>query len=81
MSSSDAMGSRVTDEVGVSVVPAMAVEGGRADGVRLEALPTRRRTRIAYRKGAAGHPAVAAFVAAIRETCRYAPFLRSGGED
>jgi DNA-binding transcriptional LysR family regulator len=51
---------------------------GRPDGVRLDALPTRRRTRIAYRKGAAGHPAVAAFVAAIRESCRFAPSVRSG---
>ena len=51
---------------------------GVAGGVRLHALPTRRRTRIAYRKGAAEHPAVAAFVAAIRESCRFAPSVRSG---
>jgi DNA-binding transcriptional LysR family regulator len=69
--------SLVAAGIGVSVVPAMAVEHGRADGVRLEALPTRRRSRIAYRKGAAGHPAVAAFVAAIRESCGFAPFVRS----
>jgi DNA-binding transcriptional LysR family regulator len=69
--------SLVAAGLGVSVVPAMAVENGRADGVRLEALPTRRRSRIAYRKGAAGHPAVAAFVAAIRESCEFAPFVRS----
>jgi DNA-binding transcriptional LysR family regulator len=59
--------------LGASVVPAMALPDG-ADGVRLEALPTRRRSRIAYRKGAAGHPAVAAFVAAIRESGRCAAF-------
>jgi DNA-binding transcriptional LysR family regulator len=56
---------------GAAVEGAM-VGGGHATlgcgvpGVRLQALPTRRRTRIAYRKGAAGHPAVAAFVTAIR---------------
>ncbi|MEV6850845.1 LysR substrate-binding domain-containing protein [Actinoplanes sp. NPDC051411] len=70
--------SLVAAGLGVSVVPAMAVQDGRADGVRLEALPTRRRTRIAYRKGAAGHPAVAAFVAAIGESCGFAPSVRSG---
>jgi DNA-binding transcriptional LysR family regulator len=52
---------------GASIVPAMAVAEAPPDGVRLETLPTRRRTRIAYRRGAAAHPAVAAFVAAIRE--------------
>jgi hypothetical protein len=31
-------------------------------------LPTRRRTRIAYRQGAAAHPAVAAFITEIRTT-------------
>lgn len=35
-------------------------------GVRLVPLTIRRRTRISYRRGAAGHPAVAAFVAAAR---------------
>lgn len=55
-----------------------AAAGVTVDGVRLVALPTRRRTRIAYRKGAAGHPAVAAFVAAARESCRFASSARSG---
>ena len=50
---------------GVSLVPQMAVTEPPA-GVRLIPLPTRRRTRIAYRRGAGKHPAVAAFVAAIR---------------
>jgi DNA-binding transcriptional LysR family regulator len=50
---------------GVSVVPQLAAERPPA-GVRLIPLPTRRRTRIAYRHGAATHPAVSAFVAAIR---------------
>jgi DNA-binding transcriptional LysR family regulator len=50
---------------GVSLVPELAAAQPPV-GVRLIPLPTRRRNRIAYRKGAAGHPAVAAFVAAIR---------------
>jgi DNA-binding transcriptional LysR family regulator len=54
---------------GASIVPAMAVPAG-ATGVRLEALPTRRRTRIAYRRGAAGHPAVAEFVTAMRQSAQ-----------
>jgi DNA-binding transcriptional LysR family regulator len=70
--------SLVAAGLGGSVVPAMALENAPADGVRLQALPTRRRSRIAYRKGAAGHPAVAAFVTAIRESCRFAPSVRSG---
>jgi DNA-binding transcriptional LysR family regulator len=52
---------------GASIVPAMAVAQAPPDRVRLQALPTRRRTRIAYRRGAAGHPAVAAFVTAIAQ--------------
>ena len=50
---------------GVALVPRLALSGP-TPGVRLAALPTRRRTRIAYRRGAAGHPAVAAFVHALR---------------
>jgi DNA-binding transcriptional LysR family regulator len=50
---------------GVSLVPQLAAAQPPA-GVRLVPLPTRRRTRIAYRRGAAAHPAVAAFVAALR---------------
>ncbi|MEV6375629.1 LysR family transcriptional regulator [Micromonospora musae] len=50
---------------GVSLVPRLAAVQPPA-GVRLVALPTRRRTRIAFRRGAADHPAVAAFVTAIR---------------
>jgi DNA-binding transcriptional LysR family regulator len=64
-----AVGGAAVEEAAVEEA---AVGGGHATpgrgvpGVRLQALPTRRRTRIAYRKGAAGHPAVAAFVTAIR---------------
>jgi DNA-binding transcriptional LysR family regulator len=50
---------------GVSLVPQLAAAQPPA-GVRLIALPTRRRTRIAYRRGAGDHPAVAAFTAAAR---------------
>jgi DNA-binding transcriptional LysR family regulator len=54
---------------GVALVPQLAT-GGLPSGVRLLPLPTRRRTRIAFRQGAADHPAVAAFIAA---TCRSGP--------
>jgi DNA-binding transcriptional LysR family regulator len=53
-----------------------ALPGASPDGVRLHALPTRRRTRIAYRSGAAGHPAVAAFVTAIEQSCGFGPSVR-----
>jgi DNA-binding transcriptional LysR family regulator len=49
---------------GVSLVPQLAATQPPA-GVRLIPLATRRRTRIAYRRGAALHPAVAAFISAI----------------
>ncbi|WBB68736.1 LysR family transcriptional regulator [Micromonospora sp. WMMD812] len=55
----------VAADQGVSLVPQLAAADP-PDGVRLVALDSRRRTRIAYRRGAASHPAVAAFVAAIR---------------
>jgi DNA-binding transcriptional LysR family regulator len=50
---------------GVSLVPELAAARPPA-GVRLIPLATRRRTRIAYRRGAATHPGVAAFVSAVR---------------
>ncbi len=50
---------------GVSIVPQLAAADPPA-GVRLVPLAIRRRTRIAYRRGAATHPAVAAFVSAVR---------------
>ncbi|GIE33687.1 LysR family transcriptional regulator [Actinoplanes italicus] len=49
---------------GVALVPQLAADQLPA-GVRLLPLPTRRRTRVAFRQGAAAHPAVAAFVAAL----------------
>ncbi|MEO3923177.1 LysR family transcriptional regulator [Micromonosporaceae bacterium B7E4] len=51
---------------GVSVIPQLAAAQPPV-GVRLVPLDTRRRTRIAYRRGGASHPATAAFVSAIRE--------------
>ncbi|MFK3979923.1 LysR family transcriptional regulator [Micromonospora sp. NPDC050397] len=48
---------------GVSLVPQLAATRP-PDGVRLVPLPSHRRTRVAYRRGAGTHPAVAAFVAA-----------------
>lgn len=50
---------------GVALVPRLgAVQA--PPGVRLVPLTSRRRTRIAYRRGSAAHPAVAACTAAIR---------------
>ncbi|MER5420186.1 LysR family transcriptional regulator [Streptosporangium roseum] len=52
---------------GVALVP----ELGAADppgGVRLTELPMRRRTQIAFRRGASAHPAVAAFTTALRSS-------------
>jgi DNA-binding transcriptional LysR family regulator len=51
--------------LGVALVPQLATPQ-RPSGVRLIPLASRRRTRIAYRLGAAEHPAVTAFVAALR---------------
>ncbi|AEV85180.1 LysR family transcriptional regulator [Actinoplanes sp. SE50] len=59
---------------GVSIVPELAVPAAPA-GVRLTALDTRRRTRIAYRRGAATHPAVAAVITALDTATRTAPTL------
>lgn len=55
----------VAAEQGVSLVPQLAAAQPPA-GVRLIPLSIRRRTHIAYRQGAATHPAIAAFVSAIR---------------
>ena len=60
---------------GVSLVPQLAATRPPA-GVRLVPLPVRRRNRIAYRRGAAAHPAVAAFVSRLR-VCAEA-FLAAG---
>jgi DNA-binding transcriptional LysR family regulator len=50
---------------GVSVVPQLGAVAPPA-GVRLLPLAARRRTRVAYRRGAGTHPAIAACVAALR---------------
>ena len=50
---------------GISLVPQLAAAQPPA-GVHLVRLPVRRRNRIAYRRGAAAHPAVAAFVSQLR---------------
>ncbi len=50
---------------GVALVPELGV-GRLPGGVNLLPLTARRRTRIAYRRGAGDHPAVAACVVAIR---------------
>ncbi|WP_407990761.1 LysR family transcriptional regulator [Kitasatospora sp. CMC57] len=50
---------------GVALVPQLGVAGA-PPGVALTRLPMARRTRTAYRAGAARHPALAAFATALR---------------
>ncbi|OEU90726.1 LysR family transcriptional regulator [Streptomyces abyssalis] len=50
---------------GVALVPQLGVAEP-VPGVTLTRLPVHRRTRIAFRRGADGHPAVAAITAALR---------------
>jgi DNA-binding transcriptional LysR family regulator len=57
---------------GVSLVPELGATPAPA-GVRLLPLPTQRRTRVGYRRGAGAHPAVAACVEALHAAAaRYA---------
>ncbi|MFE0583350.1 LysR substrate-binding domain-containing protein [Streptomyces sp. NPDC058874] len=51
---------------GVAVVPQLGVAGRPDPAVRLTRLVMQRRTGLAFRSGAAAHPAVAAFGAAVR---------------
>jgi DNA-binding transcriptional LysR family regulator len=51
---------------GVALVPQLGAVGP-PPGVVLTRVPLARRTRIAYRRGAGAHPAVAAVTAALRE--------------
>ncbi len=55
---------------GVALVPELGVIGPPAD-VTPAPLPTRRRTRIAYRKGTRHQPSVAACIAAIRAAAQH----------
>jgi DNA-binding transcriptional LysR family regulator len=50
---------------GVSLVPQLGADQP-PPGVRFLPLPARRRNRVAYRRGAGAHPAVAACVAALQ---------------
>ncbi|MFD9358086.1 LysR family transcriptional regulator [Streptomyces sp. NPDC060031] len=52
---------------GVAVVPQLGVAGPTDPAVVLTRLLMERRTKVAFRSGAATHPAVAAFGAALRE--------------
>jgi DNA-binding transcriptional LysR family regulator len=54
---------------GVSLVPELGATPPPA-GVRFLPLPARRRTAVAYRRGAGPHPAVAACLAALRASAR-----------
>jgi DNA-binding transcriptional LysR family regulator len=51
---------------GASLVPQLGTPGAPPQ-VTLTPLACRRRTRVAYRKGTRGHPAISAFMAALRE--------------
>jgi len=63
---------------GISLVPELAAANP-PDQVRLVPLPTRRRTRIACRKGSTTHPAIAAFVTAIRDAAGVSRWDRVSG--
>jgi DNA-binding transcriptional LysR family regulator len=52
---------------GVSLIPQLGLSD-EPSGVTLTPLTSRRRSSISYRKGTRHHPAIAAFVAAIRQT-------------
>ncbi|WP_169943967.1 LysR family transcriptional regulator [Microbispora sp. H11081] len=54
---------------GVALVPELGAADP-PDGVTLTALSMRRRTRVAFRRGAGGHPAVVALIAALRAAVR-----------
>ncbi|WP_405977366.1 LysR substrate-binding domain-containing protein [Streptomyces sp. NBC_00158] len=51
---------------GVAVVPQLGMTGSADPAVALTRLHMERRTKVAFRSGAAAHPAVAAFTAALR---------------
>ncbi|MBT2448734.1 LysR family transcriptional regulator [Streptomyces sp. ISL-43] len=51
---------------GVAVVPQLGITGPADPAVALTRLLMERRTKVAFRSGAAAHPAVAAFAAALR---------------
>jgi DNA-binding transcriptional LysR family regulator len=62
---------------GVAVVPELALTTC-PDGVTLTALPAKRRTLIAFRRGSAAHPAIAACAAALRSSAASQPWRRGG---
>jgi DNA-binding transcriptional LysR family regulator len=62
----DAVLALVAAGQGVSLVPQLAA-GSPPDGVVLVPLAIRRRTSVAYRNGAGKHPAIAAFIDAVRD--------------
>ncbi|MCX5065634.1 LysR family transcriptional regulator [Micromonospora lupini] len=61
----DAMLALVAAGQGVALIPQLAIAQP-SPQVRLLPLAMRRRTRVAYRRGAGGHPAVVACVSALR---------------
>jgi DNA-binding transcriptional LysR family regulator len=57
---------------GVSLVPELGLARV-PSGVTLTPLTIRRRTRVAWRAGTGGHPAIAAFTAAVSDSCHTEP--------
>jgi DNA-binding transcriptional LysR family regulator len=68
----------VAADQGVSLIPQLGVTDAPA-GVALTPLTSRRRTRIAYRKGTRHHPVVSAFADAIRESAARCVPIRAPG--
>jgi DNA-binding transcriptional LysR family regulator len=66
--------------LGVALVPELGATHPPA-GVRLVPLDVHRRTRVAHRRGAAGHPAIAACVAALEASTTAYLTLRSEAQD
>ena len=66
------LGRAEIEAIAASLSKAIQSEGATEipDGVSLTPVTARRRTSIAGRKGTSGHPAIAAFAAAIREQSR-----------
>jgi DNA-binding transcriptional LysR family regulator len=67
----------VAADQGVSLIPQLGVTDAPA-GVALTPLTSRRRPRIAYRKGTRHHPAISAFADAIRESAARVPIRAPG---
>jgi len=63
---------------GVSLIPQLGIGDARSEAM-LTPLAARRRSSIAYRRGTRDHPAIAAFIAAVRQDGPDAGCLVTGG--